>query len=1054
MNTKNRWNQVRSALIIALLAPAIAFSVSIDPVTMPTGSIANPALSTLNLSYTGGTLYDVAYVIEDATLLADGSTNPDYNADHIWGGDLVAHDVDTTGTFGSELWHARTTLESQNWDSGRYIFTSEGSAGIKFRWADLSASLKTTVDATTAADATATSSPILNWIRGDHSNEVANSGALRTRKYTEGGTVKTYSLGDIIHSGPAYVGAPTESYNFGGYDGFRADYVGRKHLVYVGANDGMLHAFRGDTGAEVFAFIPNAVLGNLQTLTNTGYKTQHLYYVDGSPTAADVCFGSCASKTDWRTVLVGGLRAGGKSIYALNVTDPESVVVNEGAAVGLFLWEYTETDLGYTFSQPQVGRLSDGTWVAVFGNGYDSTNGYSVLYVVNVETGSLIKKITVSTSGTGGLSTPTLVDTNNDNKIDYVYAGDLDGNLWKIDFKTADKNGNNFTTSFSGTPLIDVQQPITMAPKIVELADGTLNVYFGTGQMLTGTDIDDINDHYVYNVQDKGSTTTVSKLNTHTLGQQSYDQPGVDANGDPITTQIYVRYVNGTTYVVGNLGWRVKLAAGERVVNELIVRSSRVTLTTINPSADNNQNWRYGFDYLSGNAPASPFYDLNNSGTIDSADQLDLDLDPLTTDDIYVPVGRDEAFGTVSGPVAARIANDLDVVYVTHGLNFTITASTTIFADPGLAGGHFDVDNFNAANTQFCYYGTEEKIKNMKQDEIDGVADGSIPNPEVDGDKTIYYHDPVQDQKREVKGPDNQNCHKHQYDDSYDVNGVNLIDAIANTNINSNNCAATTTGFCNELKLRELDHSDIGVDPNKWVTIEIINPNATLATNPCSVIVTDPDCGKIVNPGKVFLSYGATNIEEYAPDFNALDIKQRTVKIKDVTRLDVVFDNINALRATEPKCSKEEYSSGISSNLINGNTDYRDGAFVIRVISATNDNNGNATGQGDAATVIYETSIYEHLKEDTLVQAAVDLALANGDITSDQVSCGAPNEQLRAYKDPDKFTGATAGTSGGGSVTVGGGGVGVGFSGLSGTGGEEEVGTDLGQHNWRELLRF
>ena len=416
-----------SLSMIAL--PVSALGVTIDLTTQPIANVAKPALNTTNLSVSGGYLFDVRFTVRDPATGETGYDVNNYNQYNIFSGNLLANVVNTNGVITAIKWQARVTLESQNWDTGRYIFTSEGSSSVKFRWADLSSTSKNSID---SASALLSSSKILNWVRGSHIDETVNGGTLRTRQITVSGTTTAYSLGDIIHSSPVYVGPPTESYTFTGYAAFRSAKVNRKPMVYVGANDGMLHAFiatadQSDSGKEVFAYIPNAVLGNLNKLTNTNYINNHVYFVDGSPTAGDVCFNSCSGVSDWRTVLVGGLNGGGKSIYALDVTNPAADVTDETTAASRFLWEFTDsTDLGYTFSKPIIARLTDGTWVAIFGNGYNSTGDKAVLYVVNVQTGALIQKIT--TPGTGspnGLSSPTPVDTNADNIVDFVYAGDL-----------------------------------------------------------------------------------------------------------------------------------------------------------------------------------------------------------------------------------------------------------------------------------------------------------------------------------------------------------------------------------------------------------------------------------------------------------------------------------------------------------------------------------------------------------------------------------------------------------------------------------------------------
>ncbi|MGH8533221.1 MAG: pilus assembly protein [Gammaproteobacteria bacterium] len=238
----------------------------------------------------------------------------------------------------------------------------------------------------------------------------------------------------------------------------------------MGANDGMLHAFDAYTGPtageEAFAYVPAADYKNLNQLTNPSYT--HKFYVDGAPTVGDAFFGG-----SWPTVLVGGLRAGGQAIYALDITDPPGSSDNETGIAAKVLWEfndvedplannpdYGDKDLGDTFSEPNIVRLHNGQWAAVFGNGYNntksdgllttSTTGNAVLYIVDIATGELIKKIDTGVGKTqdpktatlanqlpNGLATPAPIDANGDSIVDYIYAGDLFGNLWKFDVSSS-----------------------------------------------------------------------------------------------------------------------------------------------------------------------------------------------------------------------------------------------------------------------------------------------------------------------------------------------------------------------------------------------------------------------------------------------------------------------------------------------------------------------------------------------------------------------------------------------------------------------------------------
>jgi len=338
--------------------------------------------------------------------------------------------------------------------SGRLIATMKGVSGIPFTWANLSASQKSDLDPASAA---LSSSPVLNYLRGDRSNE--NPDGL---KYRARSTV----LGDIIHSTPVYWND------------------GTNETVFVGANDGMLHAINAETGSERFAYIPSMLIPRLADLKSDPYV--HKYYVDGRMDVRK--FGST-------TILVGALGAGGKGLFALDVTDADAA--DEDDAASKVLWEITNSttgfaNLGHTYGQPVLTTL-DSTAVAIVGNGYNNTgNGHASLFVINANTGELIAEIDTgsgSTTSPNGLSSPTVVDVDGDGAADYTYAGDIDGNLWKFDLSA------NSATKLHTT---DPAQAITMAPGIKSHPKGGFMVTFATGRMFNDTDETDIATHYAY----------------------------------------------------------------------------------------------------------------------------------------------------------------------------------------------------------------------------------------------------------------------------------------------------------------------------------------------------------------------------------------------------------------------------------------------------------------------------------------------------------------------------------------------------------------------------
>jgi type IV pilus assembly protein PilY1 len=342
-----------------------------------------------------------------------------------------------------------------------------------------------------------------------------------TASYTTG---PTGQLGDIVNSNPVYVGAPILPLADATYKAFALARASRTPMVYVGGNDGMLHAYNASytitsgtglpahtstSGDEIFAYVPYANYPTLSNLMSPNYA--HTFYVDGSPVSGDVCMAStgaanCDGTNDaWKTILVGGLNAGGKGIYALDITDPVSSIGTTNV-----LWEFTnldDPDMGYTFSQPVVAKLNNGRWAVILGNGFNSVdvsgnpnNNKAYLYILYVDPklGSSQQwvqntnyfKIALTSPGTpnnvsNGLAGVSAVDVNQDGKIDYVYAGDRNGNMWKVDLSSA--TASSWGSAFSGAPLFTAQdsaghlQQITTTPKIGNNPNGGYMVMFGTG---------------------------------------------------------------------------------------------------------------------------------------------------------------------------------------------------------------------------------------------------------------------------------------------------------------------------------------------------------------------------------------------------------------------------------------------------------------------------------------------------------------------------------------------------------------------------------------------
>ena len=441
------------------------------------------------------------------------------------------------------------------------ILRTEANKGISFKWDNLTSSTtgassrmwlnKGTVGTGTAAAIAAAiagdgkGQDRLNFIRGDRTKEAREVGGIfRNRKNMQG---------DIVNSALWYVGPPASGYATNSYKSFASSHRGRLPMIYVGGNDGMLHGFSAEDGTEKIAYVPHGVIQNLATLTDPAYG--HRYYVDGSPLSGDIDLGAAAGP-DWRTYLVGTLGAGGRGYFVLDVTKPgsakdhSSVADNftEASAASLVVMDKTAAavgdaaapakpadpnahpDVGHIYGAPvvaesnqqralQITRTNDNRWAFITGNGYNSANERPVLLIQYLDGDKSLKTITTSATACpsveapkgNGLSTPQFLDVNGDGAPDFVYAGDLCGNMWKFDISSSSAGawgvafGGSplFTATYSATTGSSSRQPITAPPVLRPNRDvGGLMVAFGTGQNLTEGDRTDTSTQTVYSVLD------------------------------------------------------------------------------------------------------------------------------------------------------------------------------------------------------------------------------------------------------------------------------------------------------------------------------------------------------------------------------------------------------------------------------------------------------------------------------------------------------------------------------------------------------------------------
>lgn len=446
---------------------------------------------------------------------------------------------------------------------------------------------------TTIATSGAAGENLVNFLRGDRSNEGT---FYRSR---------VHALGDIVTSEGRYVKQPLFNYTDPGFSAYKDSMATRLGMVYVAANDGMLHAFSANTGQEQWAYIPELVLPRIYRLADKNYANQHEYFVDGTPEVGEICPsapGLTCSATQWKTILVGGLNSGGKGYYALDITDPAAPVL---------LWEISSatagfSNLGYSYSNPRITKLKDGTWVVIFASGYNNADGVGHLYIVNASTGNLLRDITnnygsaASPSGLARISAHApLSDT--DNTVSAVYGGDLYGNLWRFDV-----NGDIGAAGYDAHLLVTLRdsggtaQPITAKSTVTTITASVSGVstsfpvvFVGTGRYLGVSDLSSTQMQSFYAVKDKSDTTSYSS--PHTVGsgfvqQVLTDPPAGCPTGTPATIcspgqEVRTVTSNPVDWGVNN-GWYFDfLTGGERAATDSSLGLGTLVFTTITPKA-------------------------------------------------------------------------------------------------------------------------------------------------------------------------------------------------------------------------------------------------------------------------------------------------------------------------------------------------------------------------------------------------------------------------------------------------------------------------------------
>ncbi|MFT3669120.1 MAG: PilC/PilY family type IV pilus protein [Pseudoxanthomonas sp.] len=503
-----------------------------------------------------------------------------------WAGDLIA------SPFNSALTGVSTTPDwilSQTFATGRAnanyrnrtVLTRKGGNAALFN-----ASLASAADfavRTGQADA-ATAAENIAYLRGDQSKEIGQAGGTLRRR--------TNPVGDIVNSSPAY-SEDTKT-------------------VYIGANDGMLHAINADSadttnrGKVLFSYVPKGIdYTAMASLSATAYE--HRYFVDGQ---IDVI--SRANQGNGKNILLAALGRGGRGVFALDVTTPASM------GTGAALWDETtqdattEPNMGYVLGRVLIRKGNGDKTYAFVPNGIESPNGSATLFVYELNANGGIASTTrlvADSSGGNGLMSLGMADLNADGKVDTVYGGDLKGNVWRWDF-----SGNVPPTSavrlFQAMDSANTPQPITGGLAVGRDTYGSIFVGFGTGRFISSTDMPGVatqTTQSLYGIKDQATTIA---------GRSS-----LQARTIPYTGSGTRGFENFEALPANRMGWYIDLPVPERVVSAPTIYGTAMYVSSIVPPTGSDCNSSVGSGFLNalnlftGTSPESGSY-FSGGGTV------------------------------------------------------------------------------------------------------------------------------------------------------------------------------------------------------------------------------------------------------------------------------------------------------------------------------------------------------------------------------------------------------------------------------------------------------
>jgi len=534
-----------------------------------------------------------------------------------WRGTIKSFGFTSTGTVNTStaLWNTDTTIVPGATAPTYQSWNTASNAAVTLAYGNFSAAQQATLSQGLPTGITGID--LVEWSKG------TNKTGLKSRSVL---------LGDIINS-PLVLASPTDktASDLSG-DTSYTSYLTTKAAnmnasLVVNANDGFVNVINSANGTRRYGYMPSSVLPSLRLIADPTYinGVSHKFLVDGQVGVYDAQFNSA-----WKTLVIGGTGAGGKTFYALQLFDASAGNVMRA------LWEVSGpttantanvfNDLGYAYARPEVARLADGRWAAFISNGYGSNSGVAALYVLDVRDGSLIKKIVIDSSETtNGLSSVKL-KVNSQNVVQAAYGGDLRGRLWKFDLSASAPD--SWGVAFSSKPLFTTaggaSQPITAQPLLADNSLGGKQIFVGTGKFNETADKTNKDLQAFYSVWDADGGS--GQLTVSSLQPQAITGSFSGSSGQLLTTT-----QNDTTYP-GEKGWYLPLVynnvlTGERVINQASIVLGRIVFTTASvdttdPCASFGTGKLVELDAFSGKMLNYAVIDSNTDGVVNSSDTI------------------------------------------------------------------------------------------------------------------------------------------------------------------------------------------------------------------------------------------------------------------------------------------------------------------------------------------------------------------------------------------------------------------------------------------------